>query len=207
MHEFLQYTNPFGKVNKITTTLYPRGNSEADSNLWPEHSLATTDNAIMTFERTINKDAREKYMLNIQFPIISEDSSVIKVFPGIAKYSAMIRKKDDIDIGVALLKNGYKPTVNTNKLDKSKVIPRVGNIASFEYDEDNDIYGIKWNYLPIPAGDRYEGYVVYEKNTDELIYAVIEDIPLGLSSYDYDTDTVWFIPRKYLKDNTRPVES
>jgi len=107
--------------------------------------------------------------------MIAEDSSVIRVYPGAAKYSGLIRDEGNIEMKVGLLSSGYKPTVNTSKVDLTKVKATTATSTGV-YDSTNEVYGITQYNLSIPANTRYEGYVVYEEASGDLIYAVIEDI-------------------------------
>jgi len=208
MQRYIHYTNKYGQIYSIKANLYPRGkvdNDEADADLFPEYSNVPTDNKVVELEMIINKDAREKYGINIEFPVISSDSSVIRTYPGIAKYSGMLRPKDTINVRFALLRNGFFPTVNTVKLDTTQALITT-DVGVSVYDSENEVYGIEFNNVTIPAGVAFEGYVLYELDTKELIYAVKEEIVLGEISYTYDTDTIWFVPKKDLKDSTRPTE-
>jgi hypothetical protein len=208
LQKYVQYTNQFGQIYSIKANLYPRGkvdNDEADADLFPEYSNVPTDSKVVELEMITNKDAREKYGINIEFPVISSDSSVIRTYPGIAKYSGMLRSKDTINVGFALLNDGFFPTVNAVKLDTTQTLIS-SKIGISEYNATAAVYGIKFIDVEVPANLAYEGYVLYEKDTKELIYAVKETIEASESSYEYDTDTMWFVPRKDLKDNTRPTE-
>lgn len=208
MQRYIHYTNQYGQIYSIKADLYPRGkinNSEADADLYPEYSEASTDNLTISLEMIINKDAREKYGINIEFPFITDDSSVLRTYPGIAKYSAMLRRKDSISVGLALLDSGYIPTVNQTKLDTKKTTITTSTGTSV-YDSVNEVFGIEFLNVTVPANLAFEGYAVYEKTTNELICVVEEEIAAQTSSYSYSTDTVYFVPKKDLKDNTRPTE-
>lgn len=204
---YTDYTSRFGKVYSIGLELHPRGivdNTYTDADIYPEFNQASDDDLFLSLDTVINKDSREKYGIILQFPFIPEDSDVIRTFEGIAKYNGLIRNKDEIEVGVALLEDGYWPTVNQSKIQTERTL-QVSTVGTSVYDTTNDLYGIKFVDLPIPANTRYEGYAVYEKTTKELIYAVKEDIAPLTSAYAYTTDLIEFVSRKYLVDNTRPT--
>jgi len=208
--ENVRYTNVFGQIYSISSLLYPRGyvdNSADDADLFPQYSSAPpTGTEILTLNMVVDKDAREKYGINIEFPFITDDSSTLRAFTGIAKYNGLVRRKDDVHVEFALLDSDYFPSVNETILNTKRVRKIEGLEGTYQYDSTDQIYGIKYVSVPIPADLRFNGYVVYEAETKEIIYAVKEDI----APYDYDwsytTDTVWFVPKKNLKDNTKPVE-
>ena len=204
---YTNYTSRFGKVHSISLQLNPRGiadNTFEDADIYPEFNQASLDEVTLSFSSVIDKDNREKYGITFQFPHIPEDSDVIRTYEGISKYNGLIRNKDDMNVGVALLNSGYWPTVNETKI-KLERIEELDTLGTSEYDAVNEVFGIKY-IMPIPSNLRFEGYAVYETTTKELIYAVKEDIAPVEGGYNYTTDLVSFVSRKYLKDNTRPIE-
>lgn len=210
LQEYIQYTNTFGNIYSMKSTLYPTGNlsgNSTDADAYPEYvNTAPTGTEAIILDILADKDSREKYGINIELPFISDDSSTLRTYPGIAKYNGLVREKDSIDVGVALLDSGYFPTVNETKLNTGRTKTIGDTDGTSVYNFDNDVYGIRFIDLLIPANLRYEGYVVYEKSTKELIYAVKEPLAPQITSYSYDTAIVWFVPKKDLKDNTRPTE-
>lgn len=208
MQQYVQYTDTFGQIYSIKSDMYPRGsvnNGKLDADKYPMYDNVPTDQVLLSLEMIVEKDAREHYGVNIEVPFISDDSTKIRTFAGISKYNAMSRPKGDIEIGIALLDNDYFPSVNETVLDMTRV-KTLSNIGSSEYNPDNGIFGIAWYNLNIPKELRFNGYVVYEKNTKELIYAVKEDIAPHAYDWIYNSEIVYFVPKKDLKDNTRPVE-
>jgi len=210
LQQHLQYTNDFGQLYSIQTIMYPNGyinNSQTDADRFPEfNQQPTTGTDILTLNMVVEKDAREKYGVNIEFPFITDNSSTIRTFPGIAKYNGLVRRKDDVEVSFALLDSDYFPSVNETTLNTKRVRQIDLLEGTYQYDSTNQIYGIKYVNVPIPADLRFNGYVVYETNTKELIYAVKEDIAPWEIDRAYTTETVWFIPKKNLKDNTKPLE-
>lgn len=210
VEEYVQYTNEYGQVYSMSTKMYPRGysnNSSADGDAYPTYvSVPTAGTDVLTLNMLVEKDSREKYGLNIEIPFITDDSTTLRAFSGIAKYNGLVRRKDDIQVKLALLDSDYFPSVNETKLDTKRTRQIDANEGTYLYDSDNKIYGIKYVSLSIPADLRFNGYVIYEEETKDLVYAVKEDIAMYDENWLYTTDTVWFVPKRNLRDNTRPAE-
>lgn len=205
IQSYTNYTSQFGQVYKLELDVHPRGlsnNNETDADLYPKFNSASSDNAIIEgLSLIINKDAREKYGLNIEIPFISSDSSTIRVYEGIAKYNGLIREKDEIDVKVALLEEGYFPSVNQRLLDTKRAnIQDITGTSTYQ----SGVYGIRYNGLIVPGDKSYEGYAVFEATTNILIYAVKETVPVTGTESLYNTANIWFVSKTHLTDRTIP---
>jgi len=198
--KYTEYTNFFGRVYEIFIEVKPRGifdNSVSDANLYPEFvESSEIDNLLQgTFE--IDKDSREIFSLTLEFPVLSDDSENIIVYPGFAKFNGLIMPKADTDIKLALLLEGYKPGKNDTLLKTNRCIilnetaifnTLTGNKRSFNYTN-----------ISLPANTKIEGYAIFEDKTDELLLVVKEPRNNNTNNpITFDTDYIYAIPKRYL---------
>lgn len=182
LQNYAKYVDDFGRFYSYNLKLRQRGtvnNSEADAKQYPfnlNDTYHSDDGILFELDRiNVNKDAREKYGLNIQLPILSDDINNIRVYPGFAKYNSTIRDKDHRELGFAFLKDSnYFPGINDTKVDTTKVSITSGYTATPQYDTTNGIYGVIFEPY-MDANLTVYGYVVYEKTTGELMLAVREE--------------------------------
>jgi len=184
LQKWAGYTNRFGKLHSFDLELRQKGTQVADidlqtdSDAYPKlvnDSFETYDEVLFSLDDYIPyKDAREKYGMNIQFPIISAQSD-IRVYPGFAKYNSMIAYKDSVNIKFGLMtNNNYFPGINENKVDTTRISITTDYTAEPQYDSTNGIYGTLFEPF-VEANQTVYGYVLFEGETKELILAVKEE--------------------------------
>jgi uncharacterized repeat protein (TIGR02543 family) len=210
LQNYARYTDNFGRFTDLNLQLRVRGtddNTEDDANEYPivlNDTFAHPSLFNLTLEN-VNKDSREKYGLNLEFPIVSS-SPDIRIYPGFTKYSSLIRDRGDMELGVALLEIKYFPNVNELKLNsnKSTILPDEFFSINYDYDSSNYIFGYEIEAL-ISEGDIIQGVIVYEKKTKELIlgYNYLID-NTELSSYFFKFPIIWLIHKKSLPSNMYP---
>jgi uncharacterized repeat protein (TIGR02543 family) len=211
LQNYTRYTNTFGQIYSFNLQLRQRGrvnNTEVDANIYPvfSESETTTFNDVL-FELgrvNIDKDAREKYGLNIQASVLSADPNIF-IYPGFAKYSALIRDKSNMELGFALLENDYIPTVNDLTIDtkKSKILTTADYNSG--YTIQDSVYGLTYSSVKIAGGSKISGYAVFEATTNELIMVVKNPVDrTGQGNTTYTFPTVWLVHKKSLNTYMYP---
>jgi len=212
LQNYAGYTNFLGSFYSYDLELRSRGtllNNETDANEYPftySNTFGTYDVSLFNLTKlNVRKDAREKYGLNIQLPVLSTNNSTLRVYPGFAKYNALIRNKTNRGLGFALITSkNYFPGINDQILDTSKVsIITSGNFATVPtYDSTNLVYGVNV-YSNVLAYQHVYGYVLYQLETNELILAAKQEFDNDSSTAVtmHQFNTLWFIHKKTL--NTR----
>ena len=214
LQNFTRYVSEHGRFYSFDLELRPRGtqnNTVADADEYPytvSDTYESQDVVFFSLNRVnVNKDAGEKYGLNIQFPVLSADSSAIRVYPGFAKYSGLIRDRLNMNLKIGLLFDGYFPGVNDYKLNKDyvKVLENTEFSASFTEDPTNYVYGLNYKNVDIAANTKVQGFVVFEGTTEELIMAVNHSVDrTALPAVEYDFPTIWAIHKKSLNTYMYP---
>jgi uncharacterized repeat protein (TIGR02543 family) len=214
LQNYTNYTNFDGTFDKFELSLRSRGtvnNTEVDANEYPfnvNDTYSSNDPVLFNLTKdNVFKDAREKYGLNIQLPVLSTDIETIRIFPGFAKYNSIIRHKGGSTIRVALMEDGYIPMINNIKVDTSKIriLDPSDYIADLVYDSTNEAYGLRYREVEIPANTVIQGIVVYEELTEELILSLNEKVDRnGLSGISYDFTTIYSIHKQSLNNYMYP---
>lgn len=214
VQSYAGYTNQFGELYAYELQLRQRGSDTLTQDDTNEYPFLVNDNYNSYNEDWFNlnkinvyKDAREKYGLTIQLPFISTNLNNIRVFEGISKYNALIRKKTNMTLGFAKLSEGYFPNINDKYLDTGRSIIIDSNYATRQTDTTNKTYGITYSNVLVEAGEKIQGYAVYEKETKELIFAVNHPVDrTDLASTNFSFPTVWFINKRQLNTHMYPEE-
>ena len=208
---YARYTDQLGSFYSFDLQLRQSGtvnNTETDANNYPfltqESSGGYYDEPLFNLIRTnVNKDAREKYGLNIQFPVLSTESS-IRIHPGFAKYAGLIRNRSNKQLGFGILQYGYMPSINDTELNTTKttILTTTDFNTNVEWDSTNLIYGLNYKDVKVVGGTKIQGYVVFEATTNELILSVNHPVDrTGLGTTNYDFPTIWAVHKRNL--NTR----
>ena len=212
LQNFARYVSEFGKFYSFDLELRQRGtvnNTEVDANEYPfniNNTYDTYDEPVFQLVReNVDKDAREKYGLNLEFPVISSDPSMIRVYPGFAKYNSLIRSKDNMTLGFALLTDPtYFPSVNDTKLNTSRVTIMSNSLYNTNLSYIGGIYNVTYTGY-IEANQTVYGYVLYEATTNELIMAVKEefynDDTFGV---DHDFSPIYSVHKRNLNTYMYP---
>lgn len=210
LQNFTRYVSEFGKFYSFNLELRQRGtenNTEADANEYPFNINNTYDEepVFQLARANVNKDAREKYGLNLEFPVISSDHSVIRIYPGFAKYNSLIRSKDNMSLGFAILTdNKYTPGINDFKVDTSRVTIMSTSLYNTNISYIGGIYNVTYTSY-IEAEQTVYGYVIFEATTNELILTVKEEFYNDDSfGVDHDFSPIYAIHKKSLNNYMYP---
>lgn len=211
LQEYAKYTNYTGNFYSYTLALYNRGDvisspNQVDADIYPIFNLNPDNSDPVMFNMTdvdVRKDAREKYGLNIELPILSSDNSKIRVYPGFAKYSAMIRGSEELDVKLALLTEDYFPGINDKYLKDTTL---VYNKEQSEYISElvfvNNVSGLYISAVDVVPYKNYGGFVLYEEKTKELILAYKNDFMTTGTSYTFPK--IWAVHKYGLTTTMYP---
>ena len=192
LQKYARYTDDYGAFDALTLEMRSDGslnNTEADADLYPQLSLSSYgayDVELLHFERSnLAKDARERYGISLEFPIVSDDPNIV-IYPGFAKYSLLIHDKDVQSIQLATTRGQYFPNINETHIDRTRIHEKqyisgdtaasMWSVALGTYSTNNGaVNNYKLDYkIKLESGEDTYGYLIYEKTTSELIMGVKE---------------------------------
>jgi hypothetical protein len=191
-----KYGNIFGQFDSARIRLWTKGdidNDWDDTQAYPKADKFPDGAEISSIDIRVNKDAREKYGYTQQIDCISNDNSILRIYPGISKYNGWVcTDKNIMTAKLVALKGNYFPGINANFID----INKIDDITTTEWSSTSLYNRTRLNItLEIPANTTYNGYALINEKTNELIYAVKENLTNNTESTIEFSDNIYVTPK------------